>query len=201
MKKLFLILLLPLLLCACSVLTSALTDKDVAQYIKAYENIAAISPELTKLQSDNKSLSVMTCAPCRARLEQAVQEAGYADLKSFIAMDIRMHLTLRAWVYVEITRMGGVVGQQVAAADFCKLKENIARSSNPEEMKRHCDRLHSYSSYLDKAGAIAVKLAEKLLKEGDIDVVAKHQDAIHKAFTNPKLHAEFNHTRGGGFDD
>lgn len=40
-----------------------------------------------------------------------------------------------------------------------------------------CARLRSYSSYLDKAGTIAVKLAEKLLKEGDIEVVDKHSDA------------------------
>lgn len=201
MKKLFLLLCLPLLLCACSAFTSALTDKDVAQYIKAYDNIAAISPELTKLQSDNKSIALMTCGPCRARLEQAVQEAGYVDLKAFMAMDIRMHLTLRAWVYVTITKMGGEVGQGVAASDFCKLKENIARSANPEEMKRHCDRLQSYSSYLDKAGAIAVAVAEKLLKEGDIDVVAKHESAIFKAFVNPKLHDDYNHAKGGSYDD
>ncbi len=201
MKKLLLLLCLPLLLCACSVLSSALTDKDVAQYIKAYENIAAISPELTKLQADDKALTLITCAPCRVRLEQAVQEAGYDDMKSFVAMDIRMHLTLRAWVYVEITRIGGEVGQKVAAEDFCRIKENIAKSDNPEEMRRHCDRLQSYSGYLDKAGGIAVKLAEKLLDKGDIDVVAKHHDAIHKAFVNPKLHDEYNHAKGGGYDD
>ncbi len=200
MKKLFLLLCLPLLLSACSVFTSALTDKDVAQYIKAYDNIAAISPELAKLKSDNASLSVLTCGPCRARIEQAVQEAGYADLKTFIAMDIRMHYTLRAWAYVAITKMGGEVGQKVAAEDFCKIKENIARSANPEELKRHCDRLQSYSSYLDKAGMVAVKLAERLLKEGDIEVVAKHLDAITKALNNPKLPDEFNHA-SGGYDD
>ena len=200
MKKRFLMLCLPLLLCACSAFTSALTDKDVAQYIKAYDNIAAIGPELANMKNENASLSELTCTPCRARIEQAVQEAGYADLKTFVAMDIRMHITLRAWTYVEITKMGGEVGQTVSAADFCRIKENIARSQNPEEMKRHCDRLQSYSTYLDKAGAIAVKLAEKLLKEGDIDVVAKHVDAIGKAYTNPKLPPDFNHA-GGGHDD
>lgn len=201
MKKIFLILCLPLMLCACSAFTSALSDKDAAQYIQAYNNIAAIAPELAKLKSENNAMSVLTCGPCRARVEQAVQQAGYADMKTFVAADIRMHITLRAYLYVSITKMGGEVGQTVAAADFCRLKENIARSENPAEMKRNCDRLQSYSSYLDKAGAIAVKLAEKLLKEGDIDIAARHIDAIGVALTNPALPDEFRHSSGGGFDD
>ena len=53
MKKLVLVRCLPLLLCTCSAFTSALTDKDAARYIKAYDSIAAIAPELAKLKSDN----------------------------------------------------------------------------------------------------------------------------------------------------
>ncbi len=201
MKKLLLLLCLPLLLAACSAFSSALTDEDVARYIKAYDNIAAASPELDKLKSQNNAISVLTCGPCLARLEQAVQQAGYKDMKTFVAADIRMHITLRAWAYVAITKLAGDTGQAVAAEDFCKLKENIARSKDPKEMQLHCARLQSYSSYLDKAGAIAVKLAEKLLKDGDIEVIAKHIDAIGAAQTNEKLPAEYRHGGGGGFDD
>lgn len=210
MKKLFLILFVPLLLCACSVLSSALTDKDIAQYIQAYDNIAASAPELAKLKSENNAASLLTCGPCRARLEQAVQQAGYADMKTFVAMEVRLHITLRAWVYAAITKMGGEVGKEVAAADFCGIKENIAQSKNPEEMKLQCARLESYSSYLDKAGSITVKLAEKLLKDGDIEVVGRHMDAISAAHSNPKLPEEFGNSPSGkseggssrgGYDD
>ena len=55
-------------------------------------------------------------------------------------------------------------------------------------------------SDLDKAGAFAVKLAEKLLKDGDIDVVARHIDAISAALSNEKLPADLRHS-SGGFDD
>jgi hypothetical protein len=201
MKKLLLVLFLPLLLAACSAFTSALTDEDVARYIKAYDNIAAAAPELDKLQSENNAISLLTCGPCLARLEQAVQQAGYKDMKTFVAADIRMHITLRAWAYVAITKLAGETGQAVAAEDFCSLKENIARSKDPKEMALHCARLKSYTSYLDKAGAIAVKLAEKLLKDGDIEVIAKHIDAIGAAQTNAKLPVEFRHGGSGGFDD
>jgi hypothetical protein len=201
MKKLLILLCLPLLLAACSAFTSALTDEDVARYIKAYDNIAAAAPELDKLKSENNAISLLTCGPCLARLEQAVQQAGYKDMKTFVAADIRMHITLRAWAYVAITKLAGETGQAVAAEDFCSLKENIARSKDPKEMALHCARLKSYTSYLDKAGAIAVKLAEKLLKDGDIEVIAKHIDAIGAAQTNAKLPAEFRHGGGGGFDD
>jgi hypothetical protein len=202
MKKLLLLLCLPLLLAACSAFSSALTDEDVARYIKAYDNIAAAAPELDKLKSQNNAISLLTCGPCLARLEQAVQQAGYKDMKTFVAADIRMHITLRAWAYVAITKLAGDAGQAVAAEDFCSLKENIARSKDPQEMALHCARLKSYTSYLDKAGAIAVKLAEKLLREGDIEVIAKHVDAIGTAQTNAKLPMEFRHGGGGGgFDD
>jgi hypothetical protein len=201
MKKLLLVLCLPLLLAACSAFTSALTDEDVARYIKAYDNIAAAAPELDKLKSENSAISLLTCGPCLARLEQAVQQAGYKDMKTFVAADIRMHITLRAWAYVAITKLAGETGQAVAAEDFCSLKENIARSKDPKEMALHCARLKSYTSYLDKAGSIAVKLAEKLLQDGDIEVIAKHIDAIGAAQTNAKLPVEFRHGGGGGFDD
>ena len=197
MKKLILLLCLPLLLAACSVLSSALTDKDVAQYIKAYENIAAAAPELAKLKSENNAISLLTCGPCLARLEKAAQDAGYDDMKSFVAMDVRMHVTLRAWSYTMITGFAGAAGQVVAAKDFCAIKENIAQSENPKEAGLHCARLKSYSSYLDKAGTIAVKLAEKLLQDGDIEIVARHVDAIAAAFTNKNLPDEYLHGRGG----
>ena len=45
-----------------------------------------------------------------------------------------------------------------------------------------------------------LKLAEKLLKEGDIDVVAKHHDAIGQALHHPKLPVEFHHA-SGAYDD
>jgi hypothetical protein len=201
MRKLLLLLCLPLLLAACGAFSSALTDDDVARYIKAYDNIAAAAPELDKLKSQDNAISLLTCGPCLARLEQAVQQAGYKDIKTFVATDIRMHITLRAWAYVAITKLAGETGQAVAAEDFCSIKENIARSKDPKEMQRHCARLKSYTSYLDKAGAIAVKLAEKLLKDGDIEVVAKHLDAISAALTNEKLPVEYRHGSGGGFDD
>ncbi len=200
MKKLILVLCLPLLLAACSVLSSALTDKDVDQYIKAYNNIAAASPELAKLKSDNNAISLLTCGPCMARLEQAVQDAGYEDMKTFVAMDVRMHITLQAWSYTFITNLAGAAGQAVAAEDFCAIKENIAQSKDPKEMALHCARLKSYASYLDKVGAITVKLTGKLLQDGDIEVVARQIDAIGDAFTNKNLPDEYRHG-GGGFDD
>lgn len=88
-----------------------------------------------------------------------------------------------------------------APEDYCKLKGNIARSKDAREMRLQCVRLRSYTSYLDRAGAFAVKLAEKLLKDGDIEVVAKHIDAISAALSNDKLPSEFRHSSGGGFDD
>ena len=199
MKKFILILCLPLLLAACSAFTSALTDADVAQYIKAYNNIADASPELAKLKAENNAISLLTCGPCLSRLEKAAQDAGYKDMKTFVAMDVRIHVTARAWYYTEITRLAGVVGQAVAAEDFCAIKENIAQSKDPKEMAIHCARLKSYAGFLDKAGAVAVKLAEKLLKDGDIEVFAKHVKEIGDAVSNKKLPVEYWH--GGGGDD
>lgn len=200
MKKLLLLIALPLLLAACGAFSSALTDADVARYIKAYDNFATAAPELEKLKSENQSVSLLTCGPCLAHLEKAVQDAGYKDMKTFVAFDIRMHITLRAWAYVAIAKLAGESGQAVAAEDFCKLKENIAKSKDAEEMRVVCTRLKSYTSFLDRAGAFAVKLAEKLLKDGDIEVVAKHIDAISAALSNDKLPADLRHG-GGGFDD
>lgn len=201
MEKLLLLICLPLFLAACSVLTSSLTEEDVKQYIKAYNNIADASSELAKLKAENNAISLLTCGPCLARIEKAVQDAGYKDMKTFIAMDVRIHVTARAWYYTRIAELAGSVGQGVAAEDFCAIKENIAQSKDPQEMARHCARLQSYASFLDKAGAMAVKLAEKLLKDGDLEVFGKHFEAIADAVSNKNLPVEYRHTSGGGDAD
>jgi hypothetical protein len=158
-------------------------------------------PELARLKKDNNSLTLLTCTPCRTRLEKAVQDAGHKDMTTFLVTDARMHITLKAYVTVAITKLAGEVGQKVAAEDFCNSKENVARSQDPKEMQYQCEQFVGYTSYLDQAGSIVVNLAGKLLNDGDIVAVAKHIKAINAALSNPKLPGEFRHSSGGGFDD
>jgi hypothetical protein len=181
MKKLIFFLCLPLLLAACGAFSAALTDKDVLQYIKACNNIGAAADELKKMQSDDKAQSLITCAPCRARMEKAVQDAGYADMKAFVASEIRVYLALRAWTYAEITKLAGQLGQGVAAEDFCGIKDNVDHANRPQDMLRYCGQLQTYTGYLSHAGSLAVRLAEKLVRQGDIEAVGRHIDAIGAA--------------------
>jgi hypothetical protein len=200
MKKLILLICLPLLLFACSVFSTALTDKDVEQYVQAYRNIAAISPALEVLRKENKSLLVLTCTPCRVPLEKAIQEAGYKDLTQFLIADARMHLALRAYATVQITKLAGTVGEQLTPEEFCKLKDEIAKTNDPKEVKLECERVLASASYLNKAGKVIVGLAEKLLHQADIAMIGKHIDAISSALFNEKLVDDFRHVRGGGHD-
>lgn len=199
MKKLIAAIILPLLICACSQFSSALTDKDVEQYVQAYRNIAAISPALELKQKETKSLTVLTCTPCRAELTKAVQQAGYKDLTAFHLADVRMHLAIRAHGYAEIARVGGELSGQagVEIETFCRSKDDIARSKNPKETTRECQQVLAMSDYLGRAGKVVVELAQKLLHEGDIAMIGKYHDAIIGALFNDKLVSDFRHVRGG----
>lgn len=181
MKKLLFLLVLSLLCAACSELSGALTDADVEKHLAAYAALEAASPELDKIETkEMKKWAIPACQPCLDHMEKVVQGVGYKDLKAFYAMELRMHVTMRAWAYASIGKLTGEFERNIAA-DLCSSKEEIARSQNPKEMALHCDRLKSYSGYLDKLGVVTVGAAEKLLREGDIAVVARHADAISAA--------------------
>jgi len=190
-----------ILISGCDFLPGPLTDEDIEKYVAAYENIAEVSPILEKQKKDSNSSSVLTCTECYSTLNDAVVKAGYKDLKDFLIADTRIHLTLRYYTYAQITKIVGEASNGVTPEEFCAIPEHIQNSKDPQEVKKQCENIKVWAGYLKTISNAIYAIAEKLLTDGDIAVVAKNIEGIEKALFNPKLVDDFRHVRGGGFDD
>lgn len=183
----------------------ALTEEDIKQYTKAYDNIAKASPQIEQEQKADSALLVFTCKPCMKTLEKAVQDAGYKNFTSFLIIDIRVHLAMRHYAYLQISQMVREGLIESAPEDFCaKITEKELEQYNDEERKevlRNCKRINTISKYLKVVSKYVGKIAETLSHEGDIEVIGKMHDAIVGAWTDSRLIDEFEHVQGGGFDD
>jgi hypothetical protein len=202
----FLLFISILIISGCNFLPKPLTDKDMEKYIAAYNNIAEVSPILEKQKKESRATSVFTCKECYTTLHTAVTQAGYADLQEFLIADARIHLTLKYYAYAEITKLAGEVGSEVSGnlpvEEFCSTPENLANSEDPKKAKKQCENFFAWTGYLKTISNAIYSIAEKLLTDGDIAIVANHIEGIEKALFNPKLVSDFRHVKGGGgFDD
>lgn len=200
MRELALLLMLSLV-SACGFFSKTLTDQEVEQYIKAYQNIAEASPKLSKQKESSHSTTLLTCLPCHDTLRDAVVKAGYADVKSFLIADARMHLALNYYYHLELARLAGDTTHAVKAQDFCQLTDSVNASQDPKQAKLICQKITTTTSYLKKIGDVIYKIAESLLQEGDAAVVAKHAEAIQQALSNEHLVDDFRHVSQHGLDD
>lgn len=202
MMKVILSFILIQFISGCDFLPKPLTDQDIEKYIAAYENIAEASPSLEKQKRDSNSSTVLTCAECYNTLNDAVVKAGYKDLKDFLIADTRIHLTLRYYTYAQITKIVGEASSGVTPEEFCAVPERIQNSKDPEQVKKQCENIKVWAGHLKTISSSIYAIAEKLLTDGDIAVVAKNIEGIEKALFNPKLVDDFRHVRGGAdFDD
>jgi hypothetical protein len=201
--KMFGIALL-LLLSSCGFLVPSLTETDIQQYIKAYDNFAAISPQLQSERKKSNSISILTCGKCLGLLDSATQKAGYSGFKSFLVTDIRIHYSMRYVIYLKIAQLLGSAASEVPDEQhYCTNPDNteISDKKKKEEADRLCRQISSLSGFIKKFGHFVDAAAEKMIFKGDLVIVEKHFDGIHAAHTNNKLIDELNHSNGGEWDD
>lgn len=180
-----------------------LSEQDIQQYIQAYENFAEISPKLEEERKRSNSISIFTCKECRSLLLQAVQDAGYSDLKSFLAMDLRIHYTMRAVAYLKIAELLGGLADEISAEEVRakpELMEGLDETER-DEVTGLYDKVAALDRHIKKIGSLFKAMAERILQKGDLELVSKHFDAIHSALTNADLPSELNHSGGGDWDD
>lgn len=196
-------LTLLLLLGSCGYIIAPLNDKDIQQYIKAYENLATISPQLANERAKSNSVSILTCKECLALLDTAVKEAGYSSYRSFLATDIRIHYAMRHVLYLEIAQITAGVASDVPDEQFCSDPGSVVISdkAKTEQVEKLCGQISTIAGFIEKFARWFDGVADKLVTEGDLEVVAKYLDQIHAVQTNENLIDELNHANGGDWDD
>lgn len=188
MSKRILPALILLLLSFC-IKPTALNDDDVRRYIQAYENIALASPELERMRVEHECITVLTCPPCYPILDRAVVKAGYTDWKSFLASDIRFHLAMKQYAYLELsTLLGRELESEALQKEACSAEDLSA------EQRSLCRRIAAYGQYVSRISGFLKYALRVTNTEGDVETVSRHIDALDQALANPDLVADFRHS-------
>ena len=191
-----------LLLTACGYFSDSLTENDIIQYVTAYENLAAISPELEQKKKQSNSQNIFTCEKCRELMTQAVKNAGYSSFQSFLVMEVRLSYTMKYVAYVRISRLVGDLSKDVAAEDLCAEIESglTPNSAQRDKFNEYCTTASAYAGYIERIGGLVNSAVTRLMQQADIELVDQHFDKIHAALTNDSLAADLNHS-AGDWDD
>lgn len=202
MKRRKLLFVVFVLLMSCGYIPSSLTEEDVDQYIEAYQNLAEVSPNLATLQAKTGSISIFTCSACKEVMENAVVDAGYSSLESFMIMDLRMSYTMRYVLYLELTQLVSEAGEDIPIENLCAQGNQSSLSTEDKKtFDEYCEKAVLYTTYIEKMSKFVNNLVEYLISKADFDVVASNFDELHDAITNPSLISELNRSGGGDWDD
>lgn len=178
-----------LLLLSFCIKPTALNDDDVRRYIQAYEDIALVSPDLERMRIEQKCITVMTCPPCYPILDRAVVKGGYADWKSFLVSDIRFHLAMKQYAYLELsTLLGRELESEALQKEACSAEDLSA------EQRSLCRRIAEYGHYISRINGFLEYALRVTKTDGDVETVSRYIDALDRVLTNPDLVADFRHS-------
>ena len=198
MRIIGIILILVNIIVSCGYLPDSLTQKDIDQYLNAYEKLTNVSTEIENAKTRSNSVSIFTCSECREIMRKAVMEAGYSGLKEFMLVDLRMSYTMRYVAYLKITEIVGDLSEDIPVEDLCnnpQLRKNIDKAQR-EKVDKHCRQVVVFTSYIENIGSYFKYFAKEMMSKGDIELVAKNFERIHSTLTNKNLIKELNRSNG-----
>ncbi len=189
------------ILVSCSYLPWQLKQKDIDQYILAYNKLAEVSAQVEAEKQKSGAFSIFACEKCREIMGQAIKDAGYSDFKAFIIMDLRISYTMRYLIYLKITELVGEVSQDLPVEKTCSdpsLREHLTEEDK-KTVDKYCGQAIAYTRYIEKIGGFFKNIAQTLMSKGDFDIIEKNFDKIFSAISNENLPREL--IRSGGGDD
>jgi len=180
-----------------------LAEEDIEQYIQAYRNFSRISAQLEAERKKSGAVMIFTSKECRALLGKAVRGAGYADFKSFLLMDYRMHYTLRGVAYLRIANIVGATAEGITAdvaREKLKGKKDLAQEER-DRARELLDTVTALDRHIAALASFVKQASEKLLRQADLEIVDKHFDRILGALTDPQLPPGLRHSTDVDWDD
>lgn len=201
MKKRNFVFLFVVMIVSCNYLIDSLTEEDIAQYVKAYDNLAKVSPLIDKELINSQSESIFTCKECRNLMSKAVTDAGYSSFKWFIVMDLRIHYTMRYVLYLQIAEFIGDEAKDIPLESLCT-NQKIRSMLDQEQKKKideNCIHVAALSQHISIVASLINNVAKQLLIKGDLKILGENFDKIQAVISNEKLSEELR--SGSGWDD
>lgn len=100
---------------SCSHSIEPLKHSDLERWVRAYGNIASVSPKLLDQKRASRADVLLACSACRSTLEEQVVKAGYPDLGAFLVIDTRIKVAQADFLHRQMTSALNALDHEVQA--------------------------------------------------------------------------------------
>lgn len=193
-----------ILLCAtmflagCGESFEPLQRSDLERWVRAYENIAVVSPALLEQKRASGADSVLTCSTCRSTLGDQVVKAGYPNLQSFVITDTRIKVAQIDFLHRKMTSILGSLDD--AARAEAKKSCVASDSSDPDKqivahgLSLICWMLVRHVEQMKKTSAMEDAIISKISIESDVVFVGENYATMDRTMSDERLIEDYGHS-------
>ncbi len=182
----FTILLLGTTVSGCIPGGPEITDEVVVKYIKAYNNLRKIAPELANRMSKYSGQGEPDAAAGLqgyAELEKAVQEAGFKDMPEFVQVNAKI-----AWAFNYLQAQRGMSRfqkmQDIGMQEFDKALANPdVPESTKAELRKAKEKAQADYAKNKKWADLTMSGVKLFSDEKTKAVIERHRKEIESAYT------------------
>ena len=177
-------------LSSCDHSVQPLKPSDLERWVRAYENIASVSPNLLDKKRNSRAGTLLACSACRSILEDQVVKAGYPSLQAFLVVDTRIRVAQVDFLHRQMTNALDSVEQGVKAdLKSCTRSD----SSDPNQrMVEHsmtlvCWVLVKKVEQMRKTSGIEDAIISKMTIESDVVFVSENYATLDRTLSDTRL--------------
>ena len=178
-------------LSSCSHSIEPLKHSDLERWVRAYENIASVSPKLLDQKRASRAGALLACSACRSTLEEQVVKAGFPDLRAFLVIDTRIRVAQVNFLHRQMTKALVSLdhGVQAGAKESCPplgsfdTKQQMVENS----MTLVCWVLTKKVEQMRKTSEIEDAILRKMTIERDVVFVGENYATLDRAISDQRL--------------
>jgi len=176
---------------SCSRPIEPLDHGDLERWVRAYGNIASISPKLLDQKRAVRASTLLTCSACRSTLEEQVVKAGYPNLPAFLVIDTRIKAAQVNVLHRQMTKALDSLDREFQADTKEPCVSSGPRDQN-QQMVEHgmtlvCWVLAKKVEQMRKTSEVEDAIISKMTIESDVVFVGKNYATLDRAMSDQRL--------------
>lgn len=184
-----------LILGGCNHAIEPLKRSDLERWVRAYENIAAVSPKLLDQKRASRADTVLTCSACRSTLEDQLVKAGYPNLRTFLVIDTRIRAAQVDFLHRQMTIAFKLVdnGVREQAKEKCVTSGSADANQQIVEhsMALVCWVLTKKIEQMRQTSELEDAIISKMTIESDVVFVGENYATVDRAGSDQRLIEEY----------
>ena len=180
-----------MLLSSCGHSVEPLKPQDLELWVRAYENIASVSPDLLDQKRASRAGTLLACSACRSTLGDQVVKAGYPSLQAFLVIDTRIRVAQVDFLHRQMTNALDSLDHGLQA----DAKESCTRSGSPDPNRRMMERgmtlicwvLAKKVEQMRKTSEIEDAVISKMTIESDVVFVSENYATLDRTLSDTRL--------------